>query len=240
MKPTVLITGASRGIGKATAKIFAEHGFELYLTCKNSFDLLKEYQSFLETTYNTKCHIFKGDMGNFTDVQTWFQDVQQIDVLINNAGIPYMGLLSDMKIEDWQAVINTNLNSCFYTSKLAIPYMLHNKKGKIINVSSIWGEYGASMEVAYSASKGGINAFTKALAKELAPSNIQVNAAAFGVIDTDMNRKTLSLDDIEQLIEDIPADRLGSVEEAACLIYQIATSPAYLTGQIITMDGGFC
>lgn len=240
MKPTAFITGASRGIGKATAEVFASHGYNLYLTCRNSYTDLMKYKAYLEQTYAVKCCVFAGDVGNFCDVQTWFQEVERIDVLINNAGISYMGLLSDMSCEDWQKVIQTNLSSCFHTCKLAIPYMIKEKRGKILNVSSIWGNIGASTEVAYSASKGGVNAFTMALAKELAPSNIQVNAAAFGVIDTDMNRLHLTEEELCELASLIPADRLGTPMEAAQLLYQLAVSPSYLTGQIVTMDGGFC
>ena len=116
--------------------------------------------------------------------------------------------------------------------------MLHDKCGKIINISSVWGSVGASMEVAYSASKGGLNAFTKALAKELAPSNIQVNAIACGVIDTDMN-KSFSMEDIAMLKGEIPADRIGTIDEVARLVIQLINSPTYLTGQIIAMDGGW-
>ena len=116
--------------------------------------------------------------------------------------------------------------------------MLHEKCGKIINISSVWGSVGASMEVAYSASKGGLNAFTKALAKELAPSNIQVNAIACGVIDTDMNKR-FSMEDIAMLKGEIPADRIGTIEEVARLVIQIINSPSYLTGQIVAMDGGW-
>jgi len=134
--------------------------------------------------------------------------------------------------------MNTNLNAVFYTSRLAVPYMVRQQKGKIINISSIWGNAGASMEVAYSASKGGVNSFTKALAKELAPSNIQVNAIACGVIDTDMNR-CFSEEERAMLIEEIPADRMGSVEEVAQTVLMLLDAPAYLTGQIITVDGGY-
>lgn len=240
MKPTVLITGASRGIGKATAEIFAAHGYELYLTCRKSKEALFHVKENLERTYDVPCHAFVGDMGNFQCVTEWFAGISRVDVLINNAGISYMGLLSDMSYEEWHQVLNTNLSSCFYTCKLAIPYMLKENRGRIVNVSSIWGNVGASMEAAYSASKGGINALTKALAKELAPSHIQVNAAAFGMIDTDMNRLSLLPEELTDFTAQIPADRLGTAAEAASLIYMIATSPAYLTGQIITMDGGLC
>lgn len=238
MLPKVLITGASRGIGRATAEAFAKEGYELYLTCINSKDSLSRLQSDIEANYHVPCHIFCGDMGDFDTVTALFSEIDSLDVLVNNAGISHTGLLTDMTPDRWEHLIRTNLTSCFNTCKHAIPLMLHEKKGKIINVSSIWGNYGASMEVAYSATKGGVNSFTKALAKELAPSNIQVNAAAFGAIDTDM-MKEYSAEDLELIRQEIPADRLGNPEEAASLILSIAKSPEYLTGQIITMDGGW-
>ena len=143
-----------------------------------------------------------------------------------------------MSPEEWRKVLSTNLDSCFYTSKYAIPLMLKKHAGRIINISSVWGNVGASTEVAYSASKGGVNAFTKALAKELAPSNIQVNAIACGVIDTSMNA-CFSEEDMEALRAEIPADRIGDPAEVAKLALQLVNAPAYLTGQIITMDGGW-
>ena len=167
-----------------------------------------------------------------------FQGLSRLDVLVNNAGISYVGLLHEMSPEEWRNVLSTNLDSCFYACKGAIPLMLQRHAGKIINVSSVWGNVGASMEVAYSASKGGVNAFTKALAKELAPSNIQVNAIACGVIDTSMNA-CFSAEDMEALRAEIPADRIGDPGEVAALALQLAKAPAYLTGQIITLDGGW-
>ena len=166
------------------------------------------------------------------------QTLPDMDVLINNAGISHIGLLTDMTYEQWQDGIQTNLTSCFLTCKYVVPGMVRQKSGKIINISSVWGNVGASMEVAYSASKGGINSFTKALAKELGPSNIQVNALACGVIDTDMNR-CFDEADMQALIEEIPADRIGKPEEVAFLVGQLATQNTYLTGQIITLDGGW-
>ena len=162
----------------------------------------------------------------------------EIHILINNAAISYVGLMTDMTLEQWHQVMDVNLNAMFYTCRLAVPQMVHRHEGKIINVSSVWGAVGASMEVAYSTSKGGVNSFTKALAKELAPSGIQVNAAAFGVIDTRMNA-CFSPEEMNTLKEEIPADRLGTAREAGEIIRQIVNAPAYLTGQIITMDGGF-
>jgi len=238
MNKTALITGASRGIGKAIAKEFATQGYDLYLTCISSIELLREYARELEQTHGIRCLAIQADMGHYEDVSGVFEEIPTLDVLVNNAGISFVGLLSDMTPEEWHKVMHTNLDACFYTSKLAIPLMLQNHSGRIINISSVWGNVGASMEVAYSASKGGINTFTKALAKELAPSNIQVNAIACGLIDTDMN-KCFSPEDLEAVTAEIPADRMGNPEEIAWLAYQLATAPTYLTGQIITIDGGW-
>lgn len=258
-KKTALITGASRGIGKAIAYEFARNGYDLYLTCKSNLDLLKELKTELENIQDTtkhvlyeteniqknlntasyiKCHIFQCDMGNAKEVEQLFQTIPPLDVIVNNAGISHVGLLTDMSEEEWHHVMSTNLDSLFYTSKFGVPKMLANHKGKIINISSVWGNVGASMEVAYSASKGGVNSFTKALAKELAPSNIQVNAIACGLIDTDMNA-CFSEEDLHYIIEEIPSDRIGQPEEVARLCYMLAEAPEYMTGQIITMDGGW-
>ena len=235
---TALVTGASRGIGLAIATILAQNGYQLHLTCKNSYKKLKKIAGELSEAYNVPCFAHKTDMGNFAEVWTLFSEIDTLDILINNAGISHVGLLQDTSVDVWQKVLDTNLSSLFYTSKLSVPKMLENEGGVIINISSIWGNVGASMEVAYSASKGGVNAFTKALAKELAPSNISVNAISCGVIDTDMN-KHLSKDEMASLIEEIPANRMGTPREVATLVLQLIDSPKYLTGQIITMDGGF-
>lgn len=238
MRKKALITGASRGIGEAIAKELARQGFDLTLTCLNSLDQLKELAGGLEKKYGVSCHIFQGDMGDPEAVDRLFDGLNRLDVLINNAGISHIGLLSDMSVSQWRRVMSTNLDSCFYTCRRAIPLMVHVKQGRIINISSVWGQAGASMEAAYSASKGGVNSLTKALAKELAPSNIQVNAIACGVIDTDMNR-CFSPEEMASLIEEIPADRIGRAEEVAALAGQLITAPAYMTGQIITIDGGW-
>lgn len=236
--PIALITGASRGIGKAIAECFAEAGYELFLTCSKTMDELQAYALILSKKYQIPCHAIEADMGNPVQVEKLFSQISSLDVLINNAGISHIGLLSDMSVEEWQHIMAVNLDSCFYTAKYAIPLMLQNHAGKIINISSVWGTMGASMEVAYSASKGAVNTFTKALAKELAPSNIQVNAIACGVIDTSMNA-CFSSEDLEALTAEIPADRLGSPREVAQLVLQTAQAPSYMTGQIITIDGGW-
>ena len=233
-----IITGASRGIGRALATEFAKSGYDLTITCVRSEEKLKELASELTEKYNVTCSTFIGDLSDPSSIERLFEGIDDVDVLINNAGISYMGLLHEMSNDDWNRVIDTNLSSAFFCAKLAIPYMLRKKSGKILNISSVWGEHGASTEVAYSASKGGLNAFTKALAKELAPSNIQVNAIACGMIDTDMNR-ILNIEETASIIEEIPADRIGQPEEVAKLAVQICTGNTYLTGQIITLDGGW-
>ena len=239
---TVLITGASRGIGAALARRFAAAGYNLVLNCAHSKDTLEALAADLKNTCAVNCICCLGDIGDFSFVKEMIQTASDtfggIDVLINNAGIASIGLLTDMDIEDWNRILSTNLTSVFSTCRCAVPCMVHNKQGKIINISSVWGIVGASCEVAYSACKGGVNAFTRALAKELAPSNIQVNAIACGVIDTAMNH-CFSPEDMEALKAEIPADRLGTPEEVASLVFQTANAPGFLTGQVITMDGGW-
>lgn len=235
---TVLITGASRGIGAAIARIFAENGYHTFITCARSTEALFTLQKELTDTFGSPCTAIPCDMSDYEAVERLFTQLPPLDVLINNAGRAYFGLLSEMPVADWHSVMDTNLSACFYTCRLAIPAMVHRKSGRILNISSVWGQTGSSMETAYCASKGGLNAFTKALAKELAPSNIQVNALAPGFIDTDMNR-CLSDEDWNALITEIPADRAGTPEEAAALAWQVVNAPAYMTGQIIAMDGGW-
>lgn len=233
-----LVTGASRGIGAAIAEALAGEGYDLYITCRRSEKELTELSEHLINTYKISCTPIIADIGDPSAVESLFLQIKDLDVLVNNAGIAYVGLLHEMSIEEWHNVIQTNLNSMFYTSRLAIPMMLQKKSGRIINISSVWGKVGASMEVAYSASKGGVNSFTKALARELAPSHIQVNAIACGVIDTDMNN-CFSKEDMEALREEIPADRIGQPQEAAQMVLSVLHAPEYMTGQIITLDGGW-
>lgn len=239
MSQTALITGASRGIGRTIALYFAEAGYDLILICRTHITELQQYALELERSFSISCRAVCADMGNYEDVCRLFADIRHLDVLINNAGVSYVGLLADMSPEDWHQIMRTNLDACFYTCKLAIPLFLQKHQGRILNISSVWGNVGASMEVAYSASKGGVNSFTKALARELAPSNIQVNAIACGIIDTQMNAH-LSEEDLKAICDEIPADRMGTCEEVAQLVLQTAQAPSYLTGQIITIDGGWC
>jgi 3-oxoacyl-[acyl-carrier protein] reductase len=215
----------------------------LILNCAHSKEELLQLQKELQEEFSIKCLVSIGDVSSPDFVTQMFWEAKKqlggVDILINNAGISHIGLLSEMSNEEWERVMAVNLNSVFYCCREAIPHMLRKKSGKIINVSSVWGTVGASMEVAYSASKGGIHAFTKALAKELAPSNIQVNALAFGVMDTRMN-DCFSPEERQALEEEIPMGRFGMVQEAGEAIYQLSIAPAYLTGQVISVDGGWC
>lgn len=222
------------------ALAFAEHDWHVFINCRNSLDQLKETERMILASGGI-CTMLPGDVGNSDEVRAMFDKISTLcgglEVLVNNAGRAYFGLLSDMTDEDWRAVIDTDLSSAFYCCRAAIPYMVSRKSGKIINISSMWGTAGASCEAAYSAAKSGLHGLTRALAKELAPSNIQVNALACGVIDTEMNAR-LSTEERAALEEEIPAGRYGTPEEAARAVLMLAEAPAYLTGQIIGLDGG--
>lgn len=241
-RKTILVTGASRGIGRSIAVKFASEGYHVFLNCRTSVAELTAVKDYIENNYHTPCSIAAGDAGNAADVARMFADIHQtcghLDVLVNNAGISYIGLLMDMSDEDWRQVIDTNLSSVFYCCRAAIPPMISRKSGRIINISSMWGTSGASCEAAYSASKSGVNGLTRALAKELAPSSIPVNAIACGVIDTQMNSQ-LSDEERKELEDAIPAGRYGTPDEIARIVWDTANAPEYMTGQIIGVDGGY-
>lgn len=238
MHSYALVTGASRGIGASIATALAQKGFHLIITCRHSMAALNTLADNLTREYSITCIAKQCDMKNPEEVQSLFEEIPSVSVVINNAGISHVGLLQDMSPCEWDNIIATNLSSAFYTAKYAIPFMLKEKNGHILNISSVWGNVGASTEVAYSASKGGLNAFTKALAKELAPSGIRVNAIACGLIDTQMNAH-LSEDDLCRLHDEIPIGRAGTSEEVAEAVLKILEMPAYCTGQILTLDGGW-
>ena len=237
---TALITGASRGIGKAVALRLAREGFRLALCARNEAPLLETRKELL--ALGVPCLAVAADVSDPAACRRLFDEAGaafgSVDILVNNAGISHIGLLQDMSDDQWDALIGANLSSVFFCCRLAIPSMVAAKSGRILNISSVWGSAGASCEAAYSASKGGVNALTRALAKELAPSGIQVNALACGAIDTDMNR-FLSKEDRAALTEEIPAGRLGTPEEAAETAWKLLSAPDYLTGQIVTLDGGW-
>lgn len=241
MLRTILITGASSGIGAATAIAFAKPNNRLILVSRKNREGLKK----IEDEGRERGAEVLSILADVSDYEACKLLVQQaverfgtIDLLVNNAGISHIGLFQDMTPDEWQHIMNVNIGSVMNLCHLVIPSMVHRHHGRIINISSVWGNVGASCEAVYSASKGAINSFTKALAKELAPSNIQVNAIAFGAIETPMNA-WLSKEEAEALADEIPAGREGTKEEAAQMICMVADAPDYLTGQIITMDGGW-
>ena len=230
MSKVIIITGASSGIGFALAEYFGKKGNKVYGLSRKVGS--SDYFVSIPTDITEKDQIDNA-------ISEILKTETRIDVLINNAGISHIGLLQDMTYEQWQHVINTNLSSVFSCCKYALPDMLHKKSGRILNISSVWGNVGASCEVAYSASKGAVNSFTKALAKEVAPSGISVNAIACGTIDTSMNA-CFSAEERADLESEIPCGRYGTPVETAELAYAIVSQSPYLTGQIITLDGGWC
>ena len=232
----VLVTGASRGIGREIASNLAEAGNTVIANYNKS----EEYaQSLLQESKNIE--IYKADVSKREEVHKMvkyiFEKYGKIDVLINNAGITESKIFSDVTDDDWNKIINTNLYSVFCVTQEVLPNMIHNKKGCIINISSIWGMVGASCESIYSVAKAGIDGMTKSLAKELGPSNIRVNSIAPGIIDTDMN-KNLSQEDIENIKEEIPLQKIGKKSDITkCISWLI--NDEYTTGQIISINGGW-
>jgi len=241
-RKTVLITGSSRGIGKAVAQKFAEENFNVVINCRNSFDILTEFEKELKK-YNSNILSFMCDVSKYEDVKKMIEEVNSyfggVDILVNNAGISYIGLFNEMKYYMWNEIIDVNLKGVYNCTHLVLPYMINKKKGAVINISSVWGNVGASCEVIYSSVKGAVNSFTKALAKELGPCNIKINAVACGVIETEMNG-FLSKEEKKALIDEIPFMRFGSTKEVAELVYFLASdNSSYLSGQVIALDGAW-
>lgn len=239
---TVLITGSSRGIGRAIAKKLNKD-YKIVINYNKSkdkaLDLLYELRK-----ENPYVLAIKADVSKEDEVENMFNIIEsnfkKVDILINNAGISYFSLIQDTPFEKWKNIMDTNLNSVFLNSKRAIPKMVEQKSGVIINMSSIWGDFGASMEATYSTSKGAINTFTKALAKELAPSNVRVNAIAPGMVDTDLMRNDFTNDELELLKNEVAIKRFATPKEIAGLVsYLISDEASYITGDIIHINGGF-
>lgn len=236
-----LITGASRGIGSAIAEELAKQGASVAINFSRD---IEGAEATLQKVNNLGGYgkLFKKDISNFTNCKELIEEViktfGKIDILVNNAGKANIGLFMDQKEDEILELINTNLMSSIYLSKFAVNEMVKQGKGNIINISSIWGQVGASCEVVYSATKGGIDSFTKALAKEVAPFGIRVNAVSPGVIDTKMNN-SLSIDEKDELIETIPYGRFGHCGEVAkAVVFLCSDNSSYLTAQIIRVDGG--
>lgn len=231
-----IVTGGSKGIGASIVKKLAQNGYIVVLNYNKSEKEAKEIEDKFDNVY-----VFKADISNYDEVKAvidfTINKFKKIDLLINNAGIDLIKTINDTKIEEFDKILKTNLYSAFYTSKEVSKYMINNKSGKIINISSIWGIIGASCEMAYSVSKAGLDAMTKSLAKELGPSNIQVNSIAPGIIDTDMN-KFLTKEEKEQIISEIPLEHIGNVEDVADCVLFLANAE-YITGQVIQVNGGW-
>lgn len=236
----IIVTGGSRGIGKCLVENLAREGHNVVLNYNKSEKQARLIQKeLLEEGYIIE--IFKADVSKRKEVKELIEfalnKFQYIDVLINNAGIAKIQLFTDATDEDWDEMINTNLKSVFYTTQEILPSMINRKKGNIINISSIWGNVGASCESIYSASKAGVDGITKALAKELGPSNIRVNSIAPGIIDTDMNSK-IDNHIKEQLIEETPLGKVGKpIDIYRCVKWLIEDE--FTTGQVISPNGGF-
>ena len=237
---TIIVTGGSRGIGASIVKELANKDYNIVLNYNNSEEQAKQIQKEL-LEKNIKIEIFKADVSKRENVKDLvkfaLEKFKTIDVLINNAGIDQVKMFMDITDEDWNKMIQTNLNSVFYCTQEVLPTMIHNKEGNIINISSIWGITGASCEVHYSVAKAGIDGMTKALAKELGLSNIRVNSIAPGAILTDMN-KGYTNQEIEDMKSQIPLGKLGNpIEIAKCVNWLIEDN--YTTGQIISPNGGW-
>jgi 3-oxoacyl-[acyl-carrier protein] reductase len=237
-----LVTGGSRGIGRAIALELARNGASVII---NFLKDVESAQSIVDEIRNGGHYAIaiKRDVSIYDEAKLLAEEIitrfGKVDILINNTGISKIGLFIDMTEEDWDNIINTNLKSMFNVSHNIVKHMLNRRSGSIVNISSIWGGTGAACEVAYSASKGGVNSFTKALAKELAPSNIRVNAIAPGVINTEMNN-WLEEDEKNMLIDQIPLGTFGEGSDIGKLSVFLSSDDAkYITGQVITVDGGF-
>ena len=237
-----IITGSSRGIGFACAEKFASEGYNVILNCVRSVDVAEKRAKELSEKYGVKAFAVMADVSNEDGAHRLFTIAESLigapSVLVNNAGVSKIGLFQDMTSEEWDEVFAINVKSVFLCSREAMKYMLSDQCGAIVNISSMWGQVGASCEAAYSASKAAVIGYTKALAKELAPSGIRVNCISPGVIDTEMNG-FLSAEERSCLEDEIPLGRFGLPEEVAKAVYFAASAESsYMTGQIIGINGG--
>lgn len=232
----VLITGGSRGIGKACVYEFAKNGYRVFLNYNKSED------EALKICSETGAIPVKADVSKADDVKKAAAFIKEnyggVSALVNNAGISQIKMFTDISESDWDNMFNTNIKGMFLITKAFIKDMIHNKYGKIINISSMWGESGGSCEVHYSASKAAVIGFTKALAKEMGLSGINVNCISPGVIETDMNGE-LTKEDITSLCEETPLNRIGTPEEVAkAALFLASDSSSFITGQVLGINGG--
>ncbi len=242
MSKTVIVTGASKGIGATTAIHFAERGYNVVINYNNSYQSARLLTTSLKSRGFSVIQI-KADVSNRMETDLLIKETidkfGSIDILVNNAGISQIGLIDEIDDYDAQRIFDVNLKGVYNCCRSVTPYMVNQKYGRIINITSMWGQVGASCEVAYSASKAGVIGLTKALAKELAPSNITVNAISPGLIETSMNAN-VSIDDLNSFVEDIPLGRIGNTSDVANAVLFLANdSSDYITGQIIGVNGGY-
>lgn len=240
--PTAFISGASRGIGRAAALKLASLGYDLALNYHTNYEAAQNVQHEAQK-YGVKVLLLAGDIADENNVREMFRKIGETfggaDVVVNNASFAEQFMFQDITYEKWRRMFAVTVDGAFFTVQNALPHMLHEKRGRIINISSMWGEVGASCEVHYSAAKGALIAMTKALAKELGPSGITVNCITPGVIDTEMNAH-LSAEDLAELCEETPLGRLGSPDDIAETVAFLASAEAgFITGQIIGVNGGF-
>ena len=235
---TILITGASRGVGRALALACAASGryHRIILNSSSSAAALEDTARRVSAAGDLVCIADTGDVSDLGYVESLRQRFGPVNVLVNNAAVSRIGLLTDTSPEEWDRLMKVNVTGLYNTCHTYVPGMISAGGGRILNVSSVWGITGASCEVAYSASKGAVNAFTRALAKELAPSHICVNAVALGIVDTQMNA-CLSEKETAEIIDQIPAGYMASPEEAADAILRLLEMPEYFNGEIVRFDG---
>lgn len=242
MKKTALITGASRGIGTACAIALAKNGYNIVLNYNKSEEKAQNLAKIIADNYCVDVLCAKADVADKEQVDAMVAQVMNkftsIDVLVNNAGVSLQKLFTDTTEDDWNSVISTNLSSVYNVTHAVLPCMIRNHSGSIVNISSMWGEVGASMEVAYSASKAGVIGLTKALAKEVAPCNVRVNCVAPGVIMTDMMS---GFDDeaLDMIKEEIPLGNFGTAKNVADAVsFLVSDKAQYITGQVLSVNGG--
>ena len=241
MRRVALITGGSRGIGEACVRLFAEQGYAVVFLYRASVD---QARALVEELRAKGCDAaaYRCDVSSREQVTDTIAEIlglyHHIDVLVNNAGIAHVGLLTDMSESDWHAVFDTNIGGVFHMSQAVLPGMISRRQGSIVNVSSMWGETGASCEVAYSAAKAAVIGFTKALAKEVGPSGVRVNCVSPGLIDTDMNAE-LDESALREMADETPLGRVGTTEDVAqAALYLAGDGAAFITGQVLGVSGG--
>lgn len=241
MNKLALITGGAKGIGAEICRQLADKGYRLAINYNSSFDEAKSLKA--ELSQITDVEIFKADVSSSRQVDQMFSAVEKslgcVDILINNSGIAQQSLFTDITDEMWQKMLGVNLTGAFNCCRRALPYMINKKSGCIVNVASMWGEVGASMEVHYSAAKAGLIGLTKALAKEVGLSGVRVNAVSPGVVVTDM-MSAFTEEDKNILKDETPLNRLGTTEDIAkAVCFLVSDDAGFITGQVLSVNGGY-